>query len=204
MNDSDRGPSGYEIERKWKLHRLPDRLVRSEGGVSEIEGAECLFLRQGYLPQAGAEDFTIFANASTDDVPRIGRIRSIEVRGGGSDPRFLHTIKSGSGLVRREEEREISLAAFEAAWPATAGRRLEKTRWRIPENGVLWEGDHFEGGGDLELPEGGLFLLEVEATDAEEARRLEPPSWLAEVVDREVTEDPAFTNAEIAFRMGRG
>jgi len=64
--------------------------------------------------------------------------------------------------------------------------------------------DLFGEESDLRVEGGGLVLLEAEATDPEQARRLKPPPWLAEVVDREVTEDPAFTNAEIAFRMGLG
>ena len=159
-------------------------------------------MRQGYLPPPEDDDFTIFDQASPDDVPTIGRIRSIEPRSGRSAPRFVHTIKSGSGLVRREQERDISQTAFEAAWPRTRGRRLEKTRWRIPQDGVVWEVDLFGGNSDLGLKDGGLVLLEAEAADPEQARRLRPPPWLAEVVEREVTEDPAFTNAEIAFRMG--
>ena len=201
MNDPEQGSAGYEIERKWKLHRLPDRLVHLDRGAL---GVECLWMRQGYLPPATDADFSIFDRASPEHVPRIGRIRSIEARDGRATTRFVHTIKAGSGLVRRERERDISQAAFEAAWPATQGRRIEKTRWRIPENGVVWEVDRFEGGSDVGLEGGGLVLLEAEASDPEQAGRLTPPPWLAEVLDREVTEDPAFTNAEIAFRMGLG
>ena len=203
MSGSDQGSPGFEIERKWKLHRLPDRLLHAnnQGGGG---GVECLWMQQGYLPPAKDADFTIFAEASPDDVPRIGRIRSMEARAGGAATRFVHTIKSGSGLIRREQERDISQAAFEAAWPETRGRRIQKTRWRIPESGVIWEVDLFEGESDLGLQDGGLVLLEAEAADPEQARRLQLPPWLAEVVDREVTEDPAFTNAEIAFRMGLG
>ena len=116
MNDPEQGSAGYEVERKWKLHRLPDRLVdpESEGGA-ELE-VECLWMRQGYLTPARESDFKIFATASIDDVPSIGRIRSIEPRIGQGEKRFVHTIKTGSGLVRRERERDISQAAFEAAW----------------------------------------------------------------------------------------
>ena len=204
MSGLDQDSPGYEIERKWKLHRPPDRLVdpESEGGA-ELE-VECLWMRQGYLTPARESDFKIFATASIDDVPSIGRIRSIEPRIGQGEKRFVHTIKTGSGLIRRERERAISQAAFDAAWPRTRGRRIEKIRWRIPENGVIWEVDRFQGESDLGLQGGGLVLLEAEASDPDQARLLEPPSWLADVVDREVTEDPAFTNAEIAFRMGLG
>lgn len=194
---------GYEIERKWLLHRLPDRLVHLDG--DEVGAAvERLRIRQGYLPPAVEADFEIFDQAGPEDVPVVGRIRSIEADGPRPVVRFVHTMKSGSGLVRRELERSISSSAFEAAWPATLGRRIEKTRWRIPEGGSTWEVDRLDGASDLGLQDGGLVLLEVEAADPEQARRLDPPQWLAEVVDREVTDEPAFTNAEIAFRLGGG
>lgn len=196
MSGVGHGSSGYEIERKWRLHRLPDRLVGADPG-SDIE---CLRIRQGYLPPAEDADFAAFANASGVDVPRVGRIRSMEGRGGISGIRFIHTLKSGSGLVRREAERELVREAFEAAWPLTEGRRIEKVRWRIAENDVIWEVDRFDGVADLGLETGDLVLLEAEAADPEEARNLRPPAWLEEVIDREVTDDPAFTNAEIAFR----
>ncbi|MCP4833676.1 MAG: hypothetical protein GY895_02835 [Phycisphaera sp.] len=203
MNGPAEDRPGYEIERKWLLHRLPDRLVHAEGGEMGAIG-ERLRIRQGYLPPATESDFADFDQAGPDDVPVVGRIRSIEFDGPPPGIRFIHTIKSGSGLVRRELERSISITSFEAAWPATLGRRIEKTRWRISEEGSVWEVDHLQGMSDLGHENGGLVLLEVEADDPEQARRLNPPGWLAEVVDREVTDEPAFTNAEIAFRLGRG
>tara|TARA_B100001059_G_scaffold215532_1_gene233117 strand:+ start:24 stop:623 length:600 start_codon:yes stop_codon:yes gene_type:complete len=193
---------GLEIERKWRLTRLPDRVLRADARGEE--DLECWRLRQAYLPPASEADLEAAAAGpdhqdDPNQVPAIGRIRAIETAvGPRSEVRYIHTLKSGSGLIRREIERPLSQSAFEAAWAGTEGRRLEKTRWRIPDQGVLWEIDLFEA----PLAASGLVLAEAEAPSEAAAMALEPPEWLAPVVDREVTDDPMYTNAEIAFRLG--
>jgi len=184
---------GLEIERKWLLHRLPARLedpARPPGA-----GDERWEIRQGYLGAPSESDLAAAAQraASDSEVPSLGRIR--EIRTSDGSVRHLHTLKGGGGLIRREIERPMTAAAFEAAWAGTAGRRIEKVRWRIPEAGLLWEIDRFQ------TP--ALVLAEVEAIDRETALAIRPPDWLAACIDREVTNDPEFTNAELAFRSGR-
>jgi adenylate cyclase len=44
--------------------------------------------------------------------------------------RFSLTIKTGTGLRRREAEVSLSAGQFEDLWPATEGRRVEKTAMR--------------------------------------------------------------------------
>ncbi len=100
------------------------------------------------------------------------------------------TVKSGSGLVRSEHEIAITHDQFEALWPATAGRRLEKRRYRLPVGDLAFEIDVFEG--DLS----GLVLVEVEFESEAEASAFVPPAWFG----TEVTDDPAYTNASLATR----
>jgi adenylate cyclase len=107
--------------------------------------------------------------------------------------RCFITAKSGSGLVRRELEVEISAEQFEALWPGTEGRRLEKTR-RVVE---------LDGPGDLrvELDEyagalAGLRVAEVEFPDEETARAFRPPAWFAD----EVTDREGYRNRSLAMR----
>lgn len=191
-----------EIERKWRLSRLPDRIL--DASVFELEGVVSWQLRQAYLPPATEADLTEASSAhdgpnDPDRIPVVGRIRSIEVTAGPpAEMRFVHTLKLGTGLIRREIERPLSRSAFEAAWSATEGRRLTKTRWRIPDQGAVWEIDRFEAPSAAS----GLVLAEAEASSEAMAMALIPPDWLAPVIDREVTDDPAYTNAEIAFRIG--
>lgn len=100
------------------------------------------------------------------------------------------TVKSGSGLVRSEHEIPITRDQFEALWPATANRRLEKRRYRMPAGDRIFEIDVFEG--DLS----GLVLVEVEFESETEASAFVPPAWFG----TEVTDDPRYTNASLATR----
>jgi adenylate cyclase len=100
------------------------------------------------------------------------------------------TVKHGSGLDRGEEEVAISSEAFEALWPLTKGRRIEKRRYEIPHAGAIIELDEF--GGEL----AGLLLAEVEFDATEASGRFEPPDWLG----REVTGDASYGNRSLAER----
>jgi CYTH domain-containing protein len=104
------------------------------------------------------------------------------------------TVKAGAGLARREWEQELPRWAFDALWPATAGRRIEKRRYRVAYAGSTLEIDVFEG----ELA--GLCVVECEAPSEAAAAALTLPPWLE--VEREVTNDPAYTNRRLA-RDGR-
>jgi adenylate cyclase len=100
------------------------------------------------------------------------------------------TVKRGSGLDRGEEEVAISTDAFDALWPLTRGRRIEKRRYEIPHAGAIIELDEF--GGELE----GLLLAEVEFDTKEASERFEPPDWLG----RGVTDDASYGNRRLAER----
>ena len=104
---------------------------------------------------------------------------------------YTHTVKHGVGLVRQEVESELERETFERAWPRTAGRRLSKTRYRVREGQLTWEIDVFDG---IDL-----VLAEVELPTAETPSPI--PGWLAPLVDREVTNEPGYTNAAIASRL---
>jgi CYTH domain-containing protein len=94
----------------------------------------------------------------------------------------------------------ISRAEFEYAIPPGDARDLlamclpsviEKTRYRVPVCGRVWEIDVFHGANE------GLVLAEVELED--ESARLELPSWTGE----EVSADPRYFNACLAARPFR-
>lgn len=136
------------------------------GQLPALEGIRSARLRQGYLAAAPE-----------------GEVRLRE-----SDDRRTLTVKAGSGLAR--EEREISLTAeqFEALWPATAGQRLEKRRYFLMNEDLLFELDIYDG--DL----AGLQVVEVEFDSREAAHAFTPPGWFG----AEVTENPAYKNAALA------
>ena len=111
----------------------------------------------------------------------VVRIRLVEEKG------FL-SVKGRGLRTRREVEIEIPAEAartlMELRTPGTCVVR--KTRHRIPFEGYTWEVDFFES------PFGDLALAEVELPKEKAALHL--PPW----VGREVTEDPAYQNANLA------
>ncbi len=114
---------------------------------------------------------------------------SAEVRLRSHRNRYFQTVKLGnSGLSREEFEIELTDEQFLALWPATAGRRIEKTRYRINSHGYIIELDVYHG--SLE----GLVVAEVEFQSEEHARAFVPPHWFG----REVTEDSRYKNRNLA------
>ena len=102
--------------------------------------------------------------------------------------KHVHTIKRGLGLVREETERELSPEEFAELWPRTEGRRILKTRHKVPAGELTWEVDAFL--------DRNLVLAEVELSSPTQA--VEPPPWLAPYVLREVTNDPRYRNYALA------
>jgi len=101
----------------------------------------------------------------------------------------FETVKSSGGLVRDEIEVEISQEQFRVLWPATEGRRLEKTRYALTWNGYQIELDVYQGA----LAD--LVVAEIEFKSAEESNRFVPPAWFGE----EVTEDRHYKNSSLAL-----
>lgn len=157
------GDATYEIERVWLLSALPP----------VPPGSERWTIEQGYLDAASGTE---------------GRVRSITHPDGRRE--FVHTIKSGEGLVREETERPITAEEFDRLWPATVGRRIRKVRHRARDGALVWEVDEF-----LDWP---LVMAEVELPDA--STEVTPPAWLRAVLGREVTDDPRYRNSALAFR----
>jgi adenylate cyclase len=126
-------------------------------------------ISQGYLPLA-----------SDDTELRVRR----------KGDKTVLTVKRGSGLDRGEVEVAIGADAFDALWPLTEGRRIEKERFEIQHGGATIELDRF--GGELE----GLLLAEVEFESTQSSEEFEAPDWL----DREVTGEPGYGNRSLAER----
>lgn len=104
---------------------------------------------------------------------------------------FYRTLKAGSGLSRIEIEEETDAAFFDAVWPLTSGARIHKRRYTVHEGarGDEWVVDEF-------LDRAGLFLAEIELEREDQLVSL--PAWLAAVLEREVTDEPAYTNHALA------
>jgi CYTH domain-containing protein len=120
----------------------------------------------------------------------VRRIRMIDDASG---RQFVYTEKGlARGIVREERESAIDEARWgELLRDADPERGpVRKTRWVFGYDGHTLELDLFESPPDL-------TLLEVELDDPEEVVRL--PDWLGPV--RDVSEDPAYTNVELARRV---
>ncbi|HWF55044.1 MAG TPA: CYTH domain-containing protein [Solirubrobacteraceae bacterium] len=99
------------------------------------------------------------------------------------------TVKSGRGISRSEAEIELTDGQFEALWPATEGRRVEKVRHELPlPGGLVAELDVY--GGALV----GLRVVEVEFPSVAAAEAFTTPGWFGV----EVTDDDAYKNRRLA------
>ena len=103
--------------------------------------------------------------------------------------RLYRTHKSGGFEIREEKEIEISKKEFEADWPKTANRVIEKTRYYIPFKNIKIELDIYIGKLD------GLVVVEVEFDSEEQSRSFNPPDWF----DMEVTNDANFKNKNLSI-----
>lgn len=112
----------------------------------------------------------------------------LEIRVRRSDSSATLTLKSaGGGLRRIEHEFPIDLAAAESLLESLGERnRIRKTRHVGQFGEKCWEVDVFHGNNN------GLVLAEIELASEDESFPL--PPW----VTREVTGEPAFTNAVLA------
>ena len=139
-------------------------------GLPPLEKAEGpVEIEQGYLPGDRL-------------IERLRRTQSDE------GVELVRTVKEGSGLARLEVEEAVSPDGFAQLWPLTEGRRLRKRRYRIADGDLTWEIDEFL---DREL-----VLAEVELSG--QPVDVQVPGWLRPYVDREVTEDSAYSNVRLA------
>lgn len=150
-----------EIERKFLVAELPPEIY--------LEVLESKKIDQGYL--------------AVDDKGAV-RIRKK------GNAHFI-TFKSGPGshaAERTELETELSAEQFDALWPGTIGRRVEKTRYEIPYGNHTIELDVFGGDND------GRMLAEVEFDTTTAADLFQAPDWLSQ----DVTSDKRYGNSSIA------
>lgn len=120
---------------------------------------------------------------------------SVEVRLRQKGGAYFLTVKSGGTVQRAEYETAITAEQFETLWPATAGSRIEKTRYTgaLPD-GLMFELDIFCG---ALAP---LMLVEVEFPTLDAASAFTPPDWFG--VD--VTSDKRFKNKALANASSTG
>ncbi len=115
---------------------------------------------------------------------------ALRVRRAGDE--YVLTCK-GKGLMEREEfEMPLSEEAYRHLFAKADGVRIVKDRYYLSYGAYTIELDRFAP------PLAPLILAEVEFPTREEALAFQPPEWFG----REVTGDPAYTNANLSRRGG--
>ncbi|HEX9220315.1 MAG TPA: CHAD domain-containing protein, partial [Gemmatimonadaceae bacterium] len=191
----ERGMHAFaEIERDWlndagaaffeRVRDLAAEIAHRASRGTEIEHK--YLLRQ--LPVAAANAPSVeIEQGYVPGEKLIERIRCVRFADG--KEKFYRTVKIGSGVERIELEEEADADLARAMWRLTEGRRLRKRRYSIRESDdLVWEVDEF-----LDRP---LVLAEIELPTAD--TKFELPQWLRDVLDREVTDEPEYTNARLA------
>jgi adenylate cyclase len=112
-----------------------------------------------------------------------------EVRVRQKGDKYFQTIKSDGSLVRGEIEIELRKAQYDELWQATAGRRLEKTRYEIKLGEAKIELDVYKGA------LAGLIVAEVEFPSVRDSENFSQPEWFGQ----EVTEDRRYKNKNLAL-----
>ena len=122
------------------------------------------------------------------DAERTVRVRlSRPVGPASGEPQAFLTVKGPDGVVRSEFEYEIPTDdALELLDRLCLAGEIAKVRYEVPVAGRVFEVDVYSG--RLE----GLVTAEVELDDPDAP--IELPEW----VTREVTGDPAWTNARLS------
>lgn len=137
-------------------------LVNGDGWKQGVTGKQ---YRQGYL-------------SSQPD--RTVRVRTVEDQG------YLTIKGKTTGASRSEYEYPIPYQDAVAMLDQLCEKPIiEKVRYRIPYEGLLWEIDEFQG------ENLGLVVAEVELTDENQAIHL--PPW----VGKEVTTEAKYYNANL-------
>lgn len=96
------------------------------------------------------------------------------------------TIKGATvGASRLEFEYEISLEDCNQLLELCEQPIIEKTRYKIPFGGLIWEVDEFHGVND------GLIVAECELTSEDQA--IDKPDWIGD----EVSSDPRYFNSNL-------
>lgn len=112
-----------------------------------------------------------------------------------SNEKYFFTFKGYGSIKRLEFEEEITKSEFENLKEKVEGNFVEKTRYIIPlENNLKAELDVYDG------IFSGVFTVEIEFENLEDAKSFKIPHWFGE----EVTENEKYTNAYMSKIIKNG
>lgn len=185
-----------DLEREWRaggmdalsaeVRAIATSLEARAGGKLERERK---YLLAGLPPRAAEAEVVEIAQGWLPGARLRERIRRVR---GPDGERYWRAFKQGTGLTRLESEEETSREVFETLWPLTHGRRVAKQRHRVPDGSLTWEIDAFT--------DRDLVVAEVEVPPR--ATDVALPAWLRPLVVRDVTDDAAFLNENLAMTPG--
>ena len=98
------------------------------------------------------------------------------------------TYKRGRGEAREEREIALTPEQFAMLWPGTEGKRLTKTRYKVPLGSHVVEIDVYSG------KHVGLVVAEVEFESVQAARDFRAPDWLG----KDVSHNARYSNQRLA------
>ncbi len=121
----------------------------------------------------------------------ISKEKSVRFRK--EDKKYYKTIKLGKGAVREENEKEISKAEYEKSMKKALGSIIKKRRYFFDIEDFIYSVDVYE------KPFSDLYILEVEFEDIKRYENFHLPVSIKQYVKKEVTEDEAYKNKNLAL-----
>ena len=190
---------GQEIERKWRVRRLPEDYHRYPSKLLE-QAYLCqnptLRIRKESSIFGGEEEGSISGekegSSISDKNEQVGLSDKNEKDGiteGKEQEEYIFCYKGRGRLSREEYNLPLTKEAYETLVGKTEGRVIRKRRYAIPYGSYTVELDIFQG--ELE----GLCYAEVEFPSEEEALSFQPLDWFSE----ELTGEKGYSNAELSF-----
>lgn len=181
---------GQEIERKWRVRRLPEDYHRYPSKL----------LEQAYLCQNPTlrirKESSIFGGEEKGSISgekegssNSDKNEQVGLSEGKEQEEYIFCYKGKGRLSREEYNLPLTKEAYETLIGKTEGRVIRKRRYAIPQGPYTVELDIFQG--ELE----GLCYAEVEFPSEEEALSFQPLDWFSE----ELTEERGYSNAELSF-----
>ncbi len=148
-------------------------LLNNQPNFPEIE--EIIIIEQGYI-------------AIEDGEIRIRKMTSKKL-----GVKYFITIKSEGSIARQEWEQEIPQWTYELLMETIRQKIISKALFKIPLNNLYLEFHAYLRSLD------GLFIMECEFPNLEEAEAFEIPNWIIDFIDKEVTDDPRYKNKNLAI-----
>ena len=154
------------------------------------EQSEHLEIERKFLVRRLPDDYERFPHYAIAQGYLTDTRAATEIRVRRKGKRFFLTAKRGRSIARMETEIELSPEQFEALWPLTKGRRIEKIRYEIPHRQFTIELDVYQG---RLAP---LITAEIEFQSLPESEAFSPPNWISE----DISNDPRYRNRALADR----